>query len=212
VPHIVLCDDHPVFVDALGVVLGRRGFTVDAVVTRVAQIAPTVARHRPEICLIDRTFGAEDGLAQIGPILAASPRTRVLMLTADRNEATASRALAAGASGYLCKTAGIDAVVGAIRGVLAGTTAVRLTPRPAPRLSPQDADAHRLAGYLTKRERECLALLVDGLSSDAIAERLGVSITTVRTHVQAVLTKLGVHSRLEAASFAVRHSLLGRAG
>jgi two-component system, NarL family, nitrate/nitrite response regulator NarL len=182
------------------------------VVTRVAQIAPTVARHRPEICLIDRNFGAEDGLAQIGPILAASPRTRVLMLTADRNEATASRALAAGASGYLCKTAGIDAVVGAIRGVLAGTTAVRLTPRPAPRLSPQDADAHRLAGYLTKRERECLALLVDGLSSDAIAERLGVSITTVRTHVQAVLTKLGVHSRLEAASFAVRHSLLGRAG
>jgi two-component system, NarL family, nitrate/nitrite response regulator NarL len=96
--------------------------------------------------------------------------------------------------------------------VLAGTTAVRLTPRPAPRLSPQDADAHRLAGYLTNRERECLALLVDGLSSDAIAERLGVSITTVRTHVQAVLTKLGVHSRLEAASFAVRHSLLGRAG
>ena len=128
------------------------------------------------------------------------------MLTADRDEATANRALAAGAAGYLCKTAGIDAVVDAIRGCSPARTAVRLTPRPAPRPSPQDADAHRLAGYLTNRERECLALLVDGHSSDAIAERLGVSITTVRTHVQSVLTKLGVHSRLEAASFAVRHS------
>jgi two-component system nitrate/nitrite response regulator NarL len=210
VPHIVLCDDHPVFVDALGLVLGRRGFTVDAVVNRIAQIAPTVARHRPEVCLIDRNFGAEDGLTQIGPILAASPATRVLMLTADRDAATAGRALAAGAAGYLCKTAGIGAVVDAIREVLAGTTTVRLTP--VPRRSPQDATAHRLAGYLTNREWECLALLVDGHSSDAIAERLGVSITTVRTHVQSVLTKLGVHSRLEAASYAVRHSLLARSG
>lgn len=70
------------------------------------------------------------------------------------------------------------------------------------------ADARRLAGYLTVRERECLELIVEGLGTDAMAKRLGVSNTTVRTHSQRLLTKLGVHSRLEAASFAVRYSLL----
>jgi DNA-binding CsgD family transcriptional regulator len=67
---------------------------------------------------------------------------------------------------------------------------------------------HRLAAYLTIRERECLRLLVEGLGTAQMAVRLGVSPATVRTHVQSLLTKLGVHSRLEAASLAVRHRLL----
>lgn len=209
-PHIVLCDDHPVFVDALGVVLGRHGFVVDAVVNDLLQVVPTVARHRPQLCLVDRNFGRADALGVIAPIRAASPGTRVLMLSADREEATSRRALAAGAAAYLCKTAGLGAVVDTLRTVHAGGTAVAVGSRTEPRLSPADADAHRLAGYLTNREWECLALIVEGHSSSAIAERMGVSVTTVRTHVQAVLTKLGVHSRLEAASFAVRHSLLVR--
>jgi two-component system nitrate/nitrite response regulator NarL len=66
----------------------------------------------------------------------------------------------------------------------------------------------RLAGYLTARERECLRLLVEGLDTARMATRLGVSPATVRTHVQLLLTKLGVHSRLEAASLAVRYRLL----
>ncbi len=67
---------------------------------------------------------------------------------------------------------------------------------------------HRLAAYLTIRERQCLQLLVEGLDTAQMAVRLGVSPATVRTHVQSLLTKLGVHSRLEAASLAVRHRLL----
>ena len=67
---------------------------------------------------------------------------------------------------------------------------------------------HRLAAYLTIRERQCLGLLVEGLDTAQMAVRLGVSPATVRTHVQSLLTKLGVHSRLEAASLAVRHRLL----
>lgn len=208
--HIVLCDDHPVFVDALGAVLGRQGFVVDAVVNDVARVVPAVARHRPALCVIDRNFGPDDGLALISPILTASPGTKVLMLTADRDEGTARQAISAGATGFLCKTAGLRAVVDALWAALAGTAAVEVGARPGRRVSAADADAHRLAGYLTNRERECLALIVEGHNSSAIAERLGVSVTTVRTHVQSVLTKLGVHSRLEAASFAVRHSLLTR--
>jgi two-component system, NarL family, nitrate/nitrite response regulator NarL len=210
VADLVLCDDHPVFIDALGTVLGRHGFVVDAIVNRTSQIIETVSRHRPDGCLIDRNFGDGDGLDLIGPVLAASPSTKVVMLTADQDEATARRAVASGASGYLCKTAGIATLLSTIQNVLAGRTTVRLATRPVSRVAPKDAEAHRLAGYLTNREWECLALLVDGRSSAAIAALLGVSITTVRTHVQSVLTKLGVHSRLEAASFAVRHSLVAR--
>lgn len=209
-PSLVLCDDHPVFIDALATVLGRHGYVVDAVVHRTAQIVEAVDRHRPDGCLIDRDFGDGDGLDLIARVVAASPSTRVLMLTADAEEATARRAVAAGASGYLCKTAGISALLGIIHDVLGGATTVRLPSRPATRITPADAEAHRLAGYLTNRERECLALLVDGHNSAAIASGLGVSVTTARTHVQSVLTKLGVHSRLEAASYAVRHSLIAR--
>jgi two-component system, NarL family, nitrate/nitrite response regulator NarL len=81
----------------------------------------------------------------------------------------------------------------------------RAAGRPRP---PGHDDARRLASHLTGRERQCLALLVEGLDTAGIARRLAVSQATVRAHVQSVLTKLGVHSRLEAASFAVRHHLL----
>jgi DNA-binding CsgD family transcriptional regulator len=73
---------------------------------------------------------------------------------------------------------------------------------------PGQSRAAVLAGALTARERECLGLLVAGLDTAAMVARLGVSRTTVRTHLQSVLTKLCVHSRLEAASFAVRHRLV----
>jgi two-component system nitrate/nitrite response regulator NarL len=83
-------------------------------------------------------------------------------------------------------------------------------PRPARDRARSD-DARRLAAFLTGRERECLNLLVEGLDTSSIATKLGVSAATVRTHVQSVLTKLGVHSRLEAASYAVRYGLLDEA-
>lgn len=188
--------------------LSRHGFTVRAVVGDRAEVVDAVREHRPRICLIDLHFGDGDGIDLIGPVRAASPTTRVLMLTADRDARTADRALAAGAGGYQCKTAGVRALVATIRRVLDGEVVVDLPPVPRVPMTPAEAGARRLASHLTPRERECLVLLVDGLGSRAISERLGVSTATVRTHVQVVLTKLGVHSRLEAAAFTVRHGLL----
>lgn len=208
-PAVVLCDDHPVFADALAVVLAGRGYSVRAVVHSTAEIVATVRAHRPAACVIDRHFGDGDGLDLVAPVVAASPGTRVLLLTADRDPAVARRALASGASGYLSKTAGVTSLVAAIGRIVRGEVVVDAAPEPpVPPRSSEHAEALRLAAYLTARERECLALVVDGLGTGAIAEHLGVSTTTVRTHVQSVLTKLGVHSRLEAASFAVRHSIL----
>lgn len=205
---MVLCDDHPVFAEALAVVLTRHGFLVRAVVHRAVDVVGVVTTHRPRVCVVDRHFADGDGLAELPRLRAASPATRVLLLTADRDPATARRALDAGAAGYLCKTAGVSALVSTISRVAAGEV-VAVVPTPgSPVRAPEQVEAHRLAGYLTRRERACLAMMVDGLGTSAIASRLGVSVATVRTYAQAVLTKLGVHSRLEAASFAVRHSLL----
>lgn len=79
---------------------------------------------------------------------------------------------------------------------------------PAPRLPEDVEDAHRLAAHLTDREWQCLELLVSGLNSRAMARHLQVSITTVRTHVQSLLAKLGVNSRLQAVALAMRTALL----
>jgi DNA-binding NarL/FixJ family response regulator len=102
----------------------------------------------------------------------------------------------------------VTALTAAISRILCGEVVVDV-PKAASSRRPAQADGmRRLATYLTARERQCLGYLVDGLDTTQMAVKLGVSPATVRTHVQSLLTKLGVHSRLEAASLAVRHRLL----
>lgn len=205
--RLVVGDDHVVFLDALATVLVQQGYGVEIAGT-VSETIEAVAQGQPEMCLVDRHFAGEDSIEAIGKMIAASPGTKVLVLSADPDADGIMAALSAGASGFLHKTRGVTALTAAISRVLRGEVVVdvpRATARPRP---PGHDDARRLATHLTEREREILGLLVEGLDTAAIARKLTVSRTTVRTHVQAVLTKLGVHSRLEAASFAVRYHLL----
>ncbi len=204
---LVIGDDHVVFLDALATVLLQRNHAVTIAGT-VSETVEAVARVQPDMCLVDRHFAGEDSIEAIGKMIAASPGTKVLVLSADPDTGGIMAALSAGASGFLHKTRGVTALTAAIGRVLRGEVVVDV-PRPVTRPRPPGHDdAHRLAAHLTGREREILGLLVEGLDTAAIARKLTVSRTTVRTHVQAVLTKLGVHSRLEAASFAVRYHLL----
>ncbi len=173
----------------------------------MAGVVATVREHQPDICLLDRYFGDGDGLNVIGEILNAGEHTKVLVLTADGDVQGMRDALGKGAAGYVNKMCGLAVLGGAIRGVMDGEVVVEMAASRAPRLA-GTTDARRLATHLTARERQCLRMLVDGAHTTAMAKQLGVAPTTVRTHVQSVLTKLGVHSRLEAASFAMRHNLL----
>lgn len=101
--------------------------------------------------------------------------------------------------------------VDSIKAAMSGQLVVphRLAARAAGARSSEERDASLLAEQLTKRERDVLRMLVEGARSEAIAKRMSISPNTVRTHVQNILTKLQVHSRLEAAAFAVRHGLAG---
>jgi two-component system nitrate/nitrite response regulator NarL len=204
---LVIGDDHQVFADALGTVLGQQGFTVlDIELTLAGTIAAVAALH-PDLCLIDRHFADGEGTRAVAQLRSIGEDTKVIVLTADQDPAGMILAMAAGAVGYVHKTRGLPALVGAIRRAYSGDIVVALPAGSASR-SRGDMDAVRLASFLTTRERQCLALLAEGLGTTAMARRLGISATTVRTHVQAVLSKLGVHSRLEAASLAVRHALV----
>ncbi len=133
--------------------------------------------------------------------------TRVLILAADGDNDAMRRAVRLGAAGYLPKTCGLRKLVHALERVIDGAVVLD-APRTATSTRSDVSEARRLAAHLTARERECLALLVEGIDTPAMTQRLGVSTTTVRSHVQALLTKLGVHSRLEAATFAVRYDLV----
>lgn len=206
--ELVLGDDHAVFVDALVTVLPQKGFAVLATAGSARGTVAGTRRHQPDVCLLDRYFADGDGLDFIEDVLAAgSPNTKVMVLTADRDALGMRRALKAGAAGYVNKMCGLDALAAAIRAVADGEVVTDLATAPTRRSSPATGP-RSVAARLTARERECLGLLVAGAGTTTMAKQLGVSATTVRTHVQALLNKLGVHSRLEAASFALRHCLL----
>jgi DNA-binding NarL/FixJ family response regulator len=208
VTRLVLGDHHVVFLDALSTVLSQHGYGVGAVARSPQEMVALVRSRRPEVCLVDRHAPMDDDAETIGRLRAASEHTSVVVVSAHPGREAAGRAVDAGASGYLHQSRGIGALVTALERVLAGEVVVDVPDAAPPaRRSAEPNQALRLAGHLTSRERECLLMLVEGLDTAAMVARLGVSRTTVRTHLQSVLTKLGVHSRLEAVSFAVRHRL-----
>jgi two-component system nitrate/nitrite response regulator NarL len=205
--RLILGDDQAIFLDALASVLADRGYEVGAVARSPEEMIAQVRHQRPDACLIDCNLAAGDGIETIRNVLAANSATTVVVLGADPEAESAERALQAGASGYLHQSRGVEVLVDALERVLNGEQVVDVPDVPGRRPRAQ-THADNLAASLTGRERECLGLLVAGLDTPAMVQRLGVSRTTVRTHLQAVLTKLCVHSRLEAASFAVRHRLV----
>ncbi|HEY7145792.1 MAG TPA: response regulator transcription factor [Streptosporangiaceae bacterium] len=205
---LVLGEDHLVFLDALSTALAQHGYVIRAVAGSRAEMVASVRRERPDACLVDRAPPTDEEAGEIiGRVRAQCCDTAVLVLGADLGAPAVTRALDAGARGYVHQSRGLAAVVSALARIGRGETVVDVPAAPpARRQAPADAGL-RLAAQLTSRERECLLMLLEGLDTTAMVQRLGVSRTTVRTHLQSVLTKLGVHSRLEAVSFAVRHRL-----
>lgn len=205
---VVVGDDHGVFVDALSTVLGQRRLTVRAVAHRATEVREAVRRNRPGVCLLDRRFSDGDGMQLIPLLLEDSPDTRIIVVTADPDEGSARKALELGAHGFVHKTRGVTALIEAIHQVIEGRTVVELPPRRRAQVSAAAADVQRLASHLTTREWTCLCLLVRGRGTAEMSAELGISVTTVRTHIQSMMTKLGVHTRLEAAALASRHRLV----
>lgn len=207
---VVLCDDHRMFVESLALVLRARGHQVVACGSTPAEAVAAVAAHRPAVLVVDLNFpdGDGDGIQAITAALEVSPTTRSIALSGMGQPDWFLRARAAGAAAALVKDGSIDKITDAIDAVSAGREVFDV-PRncAAPRPAAVAADAAKRLTRLTGREREVLERLRRGQSTATIGVEMGMALSTTRSHIQHVLTKLGVHSKLEAVALASRADL-----
>ena len=206
---LVLCDDQQILCEALATALAERHHRVLAVTTTVAAGLTAVAVHDPDICLLDVHFpDAEDGLDAAREIAERHPATKVLVLSGVADPQILSEAMGIGAAGFIPKDQSIDQISAALDVIAAGGAvfdAGLSGGAPPPR---REQRSTHLLGTLTPREREILARIVDGQSTRQMARAMGITTGTASMYVRNVRTKLGVHSRLQAAALATREGLL----
>ena len=204
--RIVVCDDHLLLLEALGLALGARGHEVLALAESPDEAVEAVAEHHPDVCLLDVNFPGGTSLTAIHRIRELSPSTKVVMLSAEADHAIVGRAIAEGASGYVGKEKPIVEIVEMLDRAVRGQLAVEpsLLQRA---LRPQKSSDDPLWAlpFLTDREWQVMRCIMDGQTTEEMATSLGVQRSTARTHVQNLLTKLGVHSRLQAAALISAH-------
>lgn len=210
---MLICDDHRLLTDTLTTVIENDPELRMLLppVHSSEEAVGVVGERRPDVVLMDIEFrGSMSGIEATRQIKNVSPSTKVVIMTAHPIDRLLVEAVEAGASGFLRKTEGVDEVLNAVKAAAAGEILIdrvelaRLLPQVAREREAQ-RDAELLLGQLTEREREILQLLGQGQRNEDIAARLFISPQTVQTHVRNTLTKLGVHSKLEAVVFAVRH-------
>lgn len=207
--RVLVVDDHEVFGTSLARTLADEpDLAVQGAVTTVPAALGAVEAG-VDVVLTDFRLSDGDGVTLTRKILERWPAVAVVMLTASNDEAVLASALDAGCAGFVTKSEPLGNVLAAVRGAAAGEAVVtpallaRLLPRLATRPKGRNPD-------LTPREREVLSLIVKGGSNREIAEALVLSLDTVRNHVASILSKLGVHSKLQAAAAATQRGLVSQ--
>jgi two-component system, NarL family, nitrate/nitrite response regulator NarL len=213
--RIVICDEHPVFAEALARLLQKEGHDVVASSAELHKAARIAGLQDADACLLD--LGGSGSLRHFGieQAMASAPGTAFIALAASPDPASLDRAADAGVHGAALK--GDD--FGEILRVLSAAVSRQRSGRPtcsivlslraqAALRSGRETRRGGSARCLTSREHEALVRLVRGESTTCMAKSMGVRVSTARTHVDAVLTKLGVHSRLEAVALAVREGVV----
>lgn len=213
--RVLLIDDHALVRKGIGELLQSRGVQVVAAVGSGAEGVRRAVELRPDIIMVDVKMPEVNGIETVKRLRAAGVAAPVVMLTMSREDADLGAALRAGAQGYLLKDMEPEELLPALEAVLRGESVVAREmvgtlaglvrdERGAPPAAPPPADPF---AALTPRELEILGHLADGLSNKAIARALEITEGTVKLHVKAVLRKLGMRSRVEAAVSAVERGL-----
>jgi two-component system nitrate/nitrite response regulator NarL len=207
--RILIVDDHVLFAEAIRLALLDQGIGEIALASDAEHALEALddGGRRPDVILMDVGLPDRNGIELGAEIVERWPDVRVIALTGQKDRAVLREAMRVGFHGFLTKDAQVSRVVNAINTVQGGEVVMpQALTRPVS--IRYDDHAALLAAQLTDREREVLARLAEGCASDDIAAQLGITRNTVRTHVQSILAKLGVHSRLEAVAFAVRHGVV----
>ncbi|TWD80173.1 LuxR family two component transcriptional regulator [Kribbella amoyensis] len=208
--RLIVCDDHQVFAEALAAVLSAHGYYIAAVVNDPAQLLELLRQDLADLCVLDLSFPDADGLEVAAQIAALDPEIRIFVLTARTGSEVLRKAVSAGARGVASKERGIDDILTAIGRVAGGEIYCddNLLRDALGLSATRQSQAQFLASYVTPREHEVLTYLVAGMTTEGISRRMGISKTTVRAHVQSILSKFGVHSRLEAVSYAIANKVI----
>ena len=200
----VVADDHPAVLRSVCDVLIDAGVDVVGRASNGEEAATKIEATRPTVAVIDVRMPRLNGIEVASQVSRTTPETAVILYTAYGDRALLSEALDAGVRGFVLKEAPLQDLTRAVDMVSSG--AVYVDPVLAGVLA--SAESERLP-QLTKREREVLRLLADGLSNEEIGKRLFLSPETVRTHVQKAMRRLEADTRTQAVAVALRQSLIG---
>lgn len=212
--RVLVGDGHALFRQAVRIVLEMEGdLHVVGEARNGTDAVAEAERTRPNVALIHAKLTGLDGPSAAAVLADRLPSCRVIVMTDDGDHDTLRRAIESGAAGYLTKETPMPELIAAIRSVHRGDTLV--PPHMLGRLFDvffsqrrEQGEALRLLSRLSRREQEVLRLLVEGAGNEEIGRALVISPQTARTHIQRVIRKLGVHSRLEAAMFATQSGIV----
>lgn len=220
--RVLVVDDHTLFRRGLIALLAQDPrFLVSCEAADMGEALRCVGKQLPDIILLDNHMPGVRGIDGIPSLKEAAPGARIMMLTVSENEEDLVSALRAGADGYLLKTTESGQLTDSIVKVLTGESvvspemtsklvaALRNLPQgmPPPPTAGDDADASHLFDDLSARELEILRQIAQGVSNKVIGRNLDIAETTVKNHVQHILRKLALTSRVQAAVYAVQNGL-----
>jgi NarL family two-component system response regulator LiaR len=209
--RVLLVDDHRMFTQALeGLLAGEAGIEPVGVAGSVDEALAAIDAAEPDVVLMDLDLPGRSGIEGTKEVRRRRPDTAVVIVTSHDDPDLIIDAIRAGACGYVLKTRAVDELVSIIRQAAAG--GMVLSPAGVPqaigtvRRTDRDRTPHDLR--LTDREMDVLRQLASGRSTEQIADSLYISVLTVRSHVKSILAKLGVHSKLEAVTYALHLGLI----
>lgn len=201
--RIVLAEDHAIIRDGLKLLLMTRNNWCVAGETGDGRMVSQIVRDtQADLLLLDLDLPGFTGIELAQQIKSQSPQTRILVVTGSQNPSTVRSAMAAGVDGYMLKHEDGEELLHAISLVLSGIRYVSKALAHALEIAGNDA-----ASTITAREKEILVLIASGHSSQDIAERLNVSVLTVRKHRQNLMSKLSLHNVAELTAYAIRDGL-----
>ena len=209
---ILVVDDHALFREGLRQLINAYGtLRIVGEAATGTEACERAEREQPDIVLLDLDLGTHSGLDALPELLRRAPRARVIVLTGVRDPVLHRRAVSLGAAGLVRKEDAADVMARAIEKVHAGEvwlepTLIVQALAESRRSAAPDLDAERISS-LTRREREVISLLAQGLRNRQIGERLFISETTIRHHFTSIFSKLGVRDRLELTLYALKHGL-----
>jgi DNA-binding NarL/FixJ family response regulator len=211
--RVLLADDQEMVRKGLRLILELAGIDVVGEAGNGAEAAAMAVELVPDVVLMDVRMPGTDGIEGTRRIVAAGLPTRVLILTTFDLDKHVYDALLAGAAGFMLKDASAQQLVGAVERTVAGDApmAPQVLARMVDRFlerAPADESGPPGLSSLSPREREVLGLMASGLTNGEIAERLVVSLATVKTHVRSILAKLEARDRVQAVLLAHRHGVV----